>query len=463
MRTLILVFVLLTSVASAQPQTQPIYGGYPLTYLGSFTAPGNDGSGLAGTDDDLTYGGFGLGLGPDGVSLYFGCSDPGDRIARISIATIGGVASIVEPCTEIPNRHQVDPGGTSNGVQVGGTLAYHGTFVATVFSYYDNTPTAIASHFYGPNLGTLSGPVALTVNPRITAGYMGLIPPEWRPLFGGPAFTGLSNINVIDSSSYGPSISVFNPDDLGVTTPAPATLLLRYTLAQPFIHEWRTLGVGGVAFPSGTRSVLFFVRMGTGTPCYGTGGATGGTCVDPVSSSNGYHAYPYTHRVYQYDANHLIEVKNGTRTPGSVQPVSWWDVPNFSAVEGAAELRSAAYDDATRRWYAVEKMSGGVTPRVHVFSLPPLVPPPPPPLTLDLDTTATKTTCKITVTALPPDATGGWGVQFTLNGANLSTRDTSSPYTRTKSGVAMGSVIGGTWTKAGQPSQSIAEQIVECS
>jgi hypothetical protein len=86
----------------------------------------------------------------------------------------------------------------------------------------------------------------------------------------------------------------------------------------------------------------------------------------------------------------------------------------------------------------------------------------PPPLTLSLAVTDGKTTCKVTVSALPPDATGGWGVQFTLNGANLSTLDTSAPYTRTKSGVTDGSVIGGTWTKAGTLARTIAAQSVEC-
>jgi hypothetical protein len=86
----------------------------------------------------------------------------------------------------------------------------------------------------------------------------------------------------------------------------------------------------------------------------------------------------------------------------------------------------------------------------------------PAPLTLSLAVTDGKTTCKVTVSALPPDATGGWGVQFTLNGANLSTLDTSAPYTRTKSGVTDGSVIGGTWTKAGALGRTIAAQSVEC-
>jgi hypothetical protein len=450
MRILTLALTLLASSASAQS----LLTSADMTYLGSFTLP-NVGS--------LQFGGYALGIGPDNT-LFFGCTDPSDQIARVSIPEIGAVGTVVEACRTIPNLTAIDPGGTQNGVQLGGSLLWNGRAIVTAFSYYDNTPTAVASHFYGANLTSMAGPVALTVSPRITAGYMGLIPPEWRDDFGGPALTGLSNVNVIDTSSYGPSLSVFNPDDLGVTTPAPATLLMRYTIASPWAYAWRSTGVGGFAWPSGTRSVLFMTRVGGGTPCYGTGGASGGTCVDPTSSVNGYHAYPYVNRVFAYDAQHLLEVKQGTRLPGAVQPVAHWDVADMTEVEGQAQIRSAAYDDTTRRWYVVAA-AGGFAPKIHVYQLAAgeeEEPPAAPSLTLSTSLTGTKTTCKVQVTASPPDGTGGWGVQFTLNDAPFGVRDATAPFTRTRSGVPDGSVVGGTWTKVGSTPQVIVYQTIDC-
>jgi hypothetical protein len=450
MRYITLALTLLASSASAQS----LLGPGSMTYLGKFTLP--DG-------DSIRHGGWALGIGPDNT-LYYGCHDQNDRMARFSIPAIGGVGTLVEPCHDVPGLTNIDPGGTQNGVQLGGTLYWNNRVIISAFSYYDNAPNAIASHFYGSNLSNLSGPVALTVSPRITAGYMGLIPPEWRDDFGGPALTGLSNVNVIDTSSYGPSLSVFDPDDLGVTNPAPATLLMRYTIAAPWAYPWRSTGVGGFAWPSGTRSVLFVTRVGAGVPCYGTGGASGGTCVDPTSTVNGYHAYPYENWVFEYDALHLLEVKQGLRAPGAVQPVAHWKLSDMTAVEGAAQIRSAAYRDSDRLWFMVER-GGGFAPEVHVYQMAAGEeedPPAPPSLTLSTSLTGTKTTCKVQVTASPPDGTGGWGVQFTLNDAPFGVRDATAPFTRTRSGVPDGSVVGGTWTKVGSNPQVIVYQTIDC-
>lgn len=72
--------------------------------------------------------------------------------------------------------------------------------------------------------------------------------------------------------------------------------------------------------------------------------------------------------------------------------------------------------------------------------------------------------CAVVASAQPPDALGGWGVQFTIDGQNLGTRDVTPPYTRSRtSGVSPGAhSIGGTWTKTGQMPRQIEAVTVEC-
>ena len=81
--------------------------------------------------------------------------------------------------------------------------------------------------------------------------------------------------------------------------------------------------MGGLVFPAGTRSVLFFGKQGVGTFCYGPGtsnqalvgtiapGFVDPYCYDPVDDSKGTHAYPYIYQVWAYDANDLAAAKAG--------------------------------------------------------------------------------------------------------------------------------------------------------
>ena len=148
--------------------------------------------------------------------------------------------------------------------------------------------------------------------------------------------------------------------------------------------------MGGVAFPSGSRSVLFIGRQGTGERCYGTGTsdkalhrqARGGDyyCYDPANSNKGDHAWPYVHQVWAYDANDLTAVKAGSKQPWQVQPYAIWTLPGLpsSTRNQGATIASATYDDATRRLYVTEAY--GDKPRVHVFAVAGTTAPPPAPV-----------------------------------------------------------------------------------
>jgi hypothetical protein len=316
-----------------------------------------------------------LGIGPDGQSLYYGCHAWHNMLALVRIPAIGGTGSIVTPCTRVPNLAAIDPDVNESKV-LGGSLAWNGRTVVSAYTFYDGSGNATASHFAGPSLTSLAGPYRLGgAGPGLVGGYMGVVPPEWRPLLGGPALTGLCCVPVIGRSSYGPAVSVFDPDLIGAQNPVPSTLLLGYQTAV--LGEWGgnnplfngATKMGGVVFPTGSRSVLFIGRHGDNF-CYGEGAA----CDDPTDSSKGNHAYPYRHQVWAYDANDLLAVRQGAKKPSDPRPYAVWTLPGM-ADDGSAKMASAAYDPSTRRLY-VAATSGSAIPRVHVYQITTAVLPP---------------------------------------------------------------------------------------
>ncbi len=375
----------LVGQAPPPPQQLPRVQAGDLRYLGSFTLPNDDGNGKGPGESALTWGGFAMGMGPDGKSLYFGCHDWSSRLARVSIPELGEVATIVEQCTPIAKLEAINPGDT-NGIKLGGSLAWNGRLLVSAYAFYDAGHSAKATHFAGSDLKSLSGPVRVGKDPPgMVGGYMGIIPPEWRTLLGGPALTGLCCTSIISRSSYGPSVSVFDPDHVGTRSSIPSKMLLGYPDAHQALGAWDgnsptyngTTKIGGVAFPAGTRSVLFVQRHGAAF-CYGPATADkalagkpdghGNTwCYDPTESDKGTYGYPYAHQIVAYDAVDLLAVKQGRKNPWNLKPYGVFTLTEMSS-GGVATMRSAAYDHATRRWYMVETGSDA-TPRVHVYQV----------------------------------------------------------------------------------------------
>jgi hypothetical protein len=372
--TTLAVCLLAVSPASVSAQTpigQPLLQASDMRYLGSFPLPVNDGTGA--DEGRLTFGGFAPTINPATQTLILAGHDWYSRLCEVQLPSgAGQVAPIVQPCTDVTEGRLglID----RDSIKIGGTLVWNGRLIVSAYAYYDADGNAQLSHFAsGLNFGVggdVQGPFQVgTAGAGFVSGYMGVVPEEWRALFGGPALTGQCCLSIISRSSSGPSVSVFNPDDVGRVSPVPATTLLGYPLSHPLAPNDRqnelfnnATNITGVAFPSGTRSVLFIGRQGLGPYCYGEGAA----CGDPVSSSKGTHAYPYVLQVWAYDANELLAVKLGLREPWSVRPYATWRLPEFST-SGGDHLAGATYDPATRRLYVVR--SYGESPRVHAYLL----------------------------------------------------------------------------------------------
>jgi hypothetical protein len=179
---------------------------------------------------------------------------------------------------------------------------------------------------------------------------------------------------------------VFDPDDIGVTSPIPGATVLYYPFSPlhplaPYngTNEYYNLAtqIGGMAFPPGTRSVLFFGRQGTGPYCYGEGvdnpalhgtNSCGGDicCYDPADSYKGTHAYPYRHQIWAYDANDLLAVKNGTLETWEPVPYALFLLPEMNTTSSAT-IEGATFDPASGRAYITEHY--GANPQVHVYQI----------------------------------------------------------------------------------------------
>jgi hypothetical protein len=271
-------------------------------------------------------------------------------------------------------------------------------------------------------------------------GYFGLVPSEWQASLGGPVLNGNCCLNVIGRTSWGPAAFAVDPAQLGVRDAAGE---LPEVLAKPLVYYFSdgsspadgtgnfhalaedvlrpadpaypandachntsalfncSSEVRGLVFPQGTRSVLFFGRQGLGTICYGQGTSDKtlqgqlvdpvnepdvNYCFDPADHNKGFHAWPYAHYVWAYDANDLKSVRDGALAPWDLKPYTVFqlNLPLDTPFGDAADTESrriggAAYDAATGRIFLSQIFDDGRTPVIHVFTLNLGTPPPPPP------------------------------------------------------------------------------------
>lgn len=350
-------------------------------------------------------------LAIDGTTLYVGCylrnpnpqRDSVAGVATLLLPEIDGEATLVEPCQPLPNRNHLHRTGVYENVIPGGILPWRGRLVVSGSDYYDGSGGQWKSHWAGANASTLAGPFTVSVpdlpkfsdgqpptvfwdRSAFVSGFMGVIPPAWRGLLGGPALTGNCCLPIISRTSYGPSVSVFDPAEVGVVDPVPSKMLVGYPIEHRTLGDWDAKPpgtyyggsdqLGGVAFPSGTRSILFTGRHGESW-CYGPATADKalvGTiygddslprCYDPTDLLRGNHGTPYIPTVWAYDAAELVAVKEGAKEPWEPVPYAKWTLPGMP-IDGATNLlRAGTYDDATRRLY-VASTDAAV---VHVFAI----------------------------------------------------------------------------------------------
>lgn len=383
-----------------------------ITYIGAFRLPEGTFGCSNGEACVFNYAGRGIGYNPANNSLYVSGHVYNEYLAEINIPTLINSTNIKNLNTATIKQNftnvwsgslgRLGPGGSyiENGGQTGGILVNGSKIVISQYAYYDGGFEAVLSHatvnsnwsggvgFSG--MKTVGGTSANVVGQ--TAGYMTWIPSDWRTRMGGPALTGIANIAIISRSSFGPSAWVFDPNKIGTVNPVPAVQVVGYPNGHWTLGDWSGVNnyIGGsdwitaVVWPEGSDTVLFYGRHGD-TNCYGGGPE----CGDPTDPYKGSHGYPYHTRIWAYNANDLLAVKNGTKNPWDLKP--YW-MYNFEGqlngfIGGTKIILGATYDASKQIIYVSADHGDGSIPVIHAFQVhlpvkstvlpPPAIPNPP--------------------------------------------------------------------------------------
>lgn len=268
--------------------------------------------------------------------------------------------------------------------------------MVTAFIYYDASGRQTKSHFIRPlNLGLTGqvvGPLSVAgASSGFVSGYMAHIPPALQSALGGKAVTGQCGIPIVSRTSQGPCAYAFDsvlPTGIPasrplVSYPAPHGLAGGYGHAGLNDVYNGSFTCGGVVFPRGASSALFFGRIGTGPYGYGKGTSDitlDGTPVpgtsgifyryDPQDSNEGEHAWPYRSQVWSYPLADLAAVAAGTVQPWALVPDIFTLVLPFQHVDNP-KIQGVCEDPATGRIFVAAALSDGDASIIHVLQVKP--------------------------------------------------------------------------------------------
>ena len=353
-----------------------------LEFVGSFRVPG-----YYDNLDGFSYGGQCLALNKANNSLFI--TGMGGSIAEISIPELKiesnieslNRATMLKGWYTVKDKLQNNIENAWDGAPLGGLMVSGSRLVGTQYAYYSGAQSQKLSHFY---LDSLDLNTAKTFGlyqiselyPRWTCMYMCEIPPEWQEALGGTHLTGANSMPIISTTSSGPCVLTFDPNDLT----KQANLLLGYPADNPLgpyggpanLIQGGTTGSSGVVFVPGTSTLLFFGATGTNYHAYGTPQAWGDKNSDGGTgphSLNGEYAF----QVWAYDVNELVKVKNGLKLPYEVRPYNVWNF-DFPIATGFKRTGGVAYDKETGTIYISVVMVDRIEPYsnlpiIHVLKL----------------------------------------------------------------------------------------------
>ena len=401
---LLLALLAVGPAAAAVPAGGPLLGPPSLRYLGSFRLPTAQSA-----HRTFDYGGTALAYDPAHNSLFLVGHDWYQLSAEVSIPARLGRSRVARlprarylqgfaDATSGRLDHTAANGDVytgGGGNKIGGQLVYGDRLYGSVYVYYDASDSQVRSDWARSSTSLTRGHVTglYAVGRQgagFVSGYMALVPPAWQRPLGGPVLTGQCCIPIISRTSFGPAAFTLDPADLGRRRHAPDHPLVFYPQQHPTLGAWnatwnprrgRVFGGGtqirGAAFPTGSRSIMFFGTQGIGRFCYGEGTTDrslafkptpDGTiwCYDPADSSKGTHAYPYVPEVWAYDAAALAQVRGGRRRPWQVRPYATW---RLRLPYGSPDIGGAAYDPVHSLIYVSQQYVDGAAPVIDVFKV----------------------------------------------------------------------------------------------
>lgn len=396
----------LQRAVAADPATQPLVQQSDISFVGAFGLD-NSGNGCG----TFSYGGFGMTFFKDGnnrKTLFMQANDQyGSCAGQVQIPDDASLkpadtpyGNLVEAVTlQAPTHYTLDANGNdrfddpgldpNNGNQVvsQGFFVYHNRLIVTAQNTYSfnqtvsigaKGSTVLAAHDFSL-LGFQGFSPAVTANPRAAAGYIFPVPAEWQSptLFNAPAITGDAAWSVISTSSGGPALTAFNPDDVASVNPVPGKTLLHYQTpttpldcptdgaCQSNVFNLTSRIIGGGFVPN-TRTIFFVEGNGIGPYCYGTAAECGNDTV--MSDVKGPHAQPYRYQILAYDANDLMSVKNGLLQTYEPRPYNFSNPWVLHELDGGDPRgHGGAFDPETGRLYI--RVTDGNQPTIYVYQI----------------------------------------------------------------------------------------------
>jgi hypothetical protein len=296
------------------------------------------------------------------VSLYYrGHDQAPDQVAQIAIpeklsksARYSDLprATYIRPWTRVTGGAldaQVSTLGdhAGNGSFLYGILPFNGRLILSGTTYYSRNQEAshgVAALDLSPS--SFRGFFRLTGNkavfPRAMGGGMTVIPSAWQALLGGKAIGGNAHVPIISANSFGPAMTVFDPDEIGLSAAPKGETLVFYPQDKPLCGAWQceqnlnplftwASNYSGRAFVSGTRSILTVGVHPVGEMWYGGPVSDKGTRAFCDDGGWGQKAAGIEARVLAFDANDLLEVRRGRKQSNEVRPYSIWRLPEIES------------------------------------------------------------------------------------------------------------------------------------
>jgi hypothetical protein len=214
----------------------------------------------------------------------------------------------------------------------------------------------------------------LLAPPRALGGQMSTMPTDWQSYLGGVAITGNQSVPIMSTTSFGPSVTTFDPDDVGKKSSIPGKTLLYYNQENPLCGSWQcesttnnyfngTSEIVGHAAIAGSRTLLFIGKHGVGTYWYGRAELGPNGLTAPCPNGVGPYSNRYEYRAYAYDINDLKRVKEGKVKPWEVKPyaiIPLNEINQVNASVGYCEnIKSATFDEKSRTLFVSHWMSRG--------------------------------------------------------------------------------------------------------
>jgi uncharacterized protein YegP (UPF0339 family) len=248
----------------------------------------------------------------------------------------------------------------SNGASSRGFLASNGRLIFSAVNWYSYRQSAshgIASIDFtsNQNWSGFFRPSTSVVPIRAIAGSMAITPPSLQAALGGKALTGGSSVSVISTASYGPALSSFDPESIGVVSEFQTNPLLYYPGNHPVcgfpgcdntnnaIFNWGSV-IRGFAVIPGADSILFVGTHGVGGYWYGGMTGPNGEQELPGNMWQGPHSTAYEYRVWAYRVSDLALVKAGKAKPWDIKPYAIIKLPELSAEDPLGRIASSTFD-----------------------------------------------------------------------------------------------------------------------